>query len=416
MNATSAVALFTCCATLLIAGVLILVLLFMHRPPRTNLKQDTATASSRDAPKSIRVLSSSEQLPHTRVPAAKRLGESSDRQATETLIVALKDHDRWRRKRAVEALGKLGDGRATGPLIATLKDPSEAVRKAAANALGRLGEVNSLVSCLGDSDAYVRSAAVEALSKRKDPRTIAALTAALKGDNHTLQLRGGAVAFLDKLGWQPGQDAAGIFYWTTKGDWQRCAEIGLPAAETLMLMLDDDEPIIRAKSVRALVRISAGLRDKHQRNRILKSVLIHPRCARSLPLDKMDPDADIFHAYLNDEPEAIEPLIATFRSGGAGDRENATEALLLIVKNLDNQALRAELAVAMMGILNDDSFASRWAAAIRVLSPTCCQLQDPVLRNRAVRSIIAGLRDSDSAVQYVALEAFSEIRALVKHP
>ena len=49
----------------------------------------------------------------------------------------------------------------------------------------------------------------------------------------------GAVEVLERIGWHPGQDEIGAFYWVVKRKWNKCIEIGAPAVEPLVAALKD---------------------------------------------------------------------------------------------------------------------------------------------------------------------------------
>ncbi len=86
--------------------------------------------------------------------------------ATEFLIAALKDNDRWVRYLAADALANIGSSQSIDPLIALLKDPDQDVRFAAASALGKIGNpkaIKDLQSVARKDNGYVKIAAEEAL-------------------------------------------------------------------------------------------------------------------------------------------------------------------------------------------------------------------------------------------------------------
>ncbi len=88
--------------------------------------------------------------------------------ATDYLIPALKDEDRWVRYLAADALANIGASQSVSPLITLLKDPDQDVRFAAAAALGRIGDAKAmspLEAVLKNDNAYVRIAAEEAIER-----------------------------------------------------------------------------------------------------------------------------------------------------------------------------------------------------------------------------------------------------------
>jgi HEAT repeat protein len=185
------------------------------------------------------------------------------------LITALKDSEEFVRKAAANALAKIGDTRTVEPFITALKDRDQYVRQIAVGVLGKIGDpraVEPLIAMLQDRDGDVRNAAARALEyigwrpgqdelgasywiSRRDwdecvkigPAAIRPLSAALKssggnarGAAHALgqigavellvatltdgdsDMRKAAVDALEEIGWKPGQDESGVFFWDVK--------------------------------------------------------------------------------------------------------------------------------------------------------------------------------------------------------
>jgi len=80
------------------------------------------------------------QDPHweVRVAALGSLGRLRDRRATENVIQCLRDSDREVREKAAECLGLLGDSTAIGPLVGVLVDEDKFVRQWARLALQQI--------------------------------------------------------------------------------------------------------------------------------------------------------------------------------------------------------------------------------------------------------------------------------------
>ena len=186
--------------------------------------------------------------------AAKALGQIGDRRAVEPLIASLNDGNNWGAPDAVaKALGQIGDHRAVEPLVAALLDWR--VPKDAAWALNKLAwrpdrgaagaaywaargnwdrcvsigvpAVDPLIKALNDGGA-VRAAAAAAIVRIGTP-AVERLTAALRERQQQA-----VVEVLDKLAWSPDRGATGAAYWAAKGDWDRCASIGVPAVDPLV--------------------------------------------------------------------------------------------------------------------------------------------------------------------------------------
>jgi len=100
------------------------------------------------------------------------------------LVNALDDGDAVVRERASLALGRIGDSRAIDPLIPVLGDKRPQVREAAAWALEHLGEPLGALIHQGLNGSRE---AMEGLSKKKDPRTIAPLLKALDSGDENLR-------------------------------------------------------------------------------------------------------------------------------------------------------------------------------------------------------------------------------------
>ncbi len=88
--------------------------------------------------------------------------------ATEFLVQALADDDRWVRYLAADALANIGATNSVDSIISLLRDPDQDVRFAAAAALGKLGDpkaIKSLQEVIKRDNGYVKIAAEESLEK-----------------------------------------------------------------------------------------------------------------------------------------------------------------------------------------------------------------------------------------------------------
>jgi len=88
--------------------------------------------------------------------------------ATEFLVQALADNDRWVRYLAADALANIGATNSVDSIVSLLRDPDQDVRFAAAAALGKLGDpkaIKSLQEVLKRDNGYVKIAAEESLEK-----------------------------------------------------------------------------------------------------------------------------------------------------------------------------------------------------------------------------------------------------------
>lgn len=105
--------------------------------------------------------------PEMRFWAATLLGRYTDADGLEEELAPLADdRDARVRKAAVASLGKVGDHLAAATALRLLRDPESFVRAHAARALGELHRVDlagDVATLLGDTDWWVRRAAMDAL-------------------------------------------------------------------------------------------------------------------------------------------------------------------------------------------------------------------------------------------------------------
>ncbi len=312
---------------------------------------------------------------HIRSAAATALGQIGDIRAVEPLIAHLGDEATFVRGSAAAALGQIGDPRAVEPLIAALKN--FVTRNSAAAALGQIGDpraVEPLIAALtefrsiadvvemtvliaaglgeGGGANAVRAGVVFLMSGKSqglagpssevDPRAVEPLTIAL-----TEKLGFHSVAdALDRLGWTPDKGTTGAAYWMAKGKWDRCAEIGAPAVEVLIAILEKRGPREERDSFsswaaaaalgqigdpRAVGPLIAALREPRNPNAdanlefwcaggealgiVMRDGLVMMRAHAAEALGKIG------------DARAVEPLTAASRSGEDAVRQAAAEAL-----------------------------------------------------------------------------------------
>ena len=90
------------------------------------------------------------------------------------------------RTKAVNALQKIRDPRAVEPLIAVLKDEDSYVRRSVASALGHFGDeraVLPLIDALQEKHTGIRRSAVSSLGDLGDERAVAPLVSMLTDDD-----------------------------------------------------------------------------------------------------------------------------------------------------------------------------------------------------------------------------------------
>jgi HEAT repeat protein len=189
-------------------------------PPRTGsvpIDSDMPTAGSTIEPDESPVV---QPVPEAAVVEEKVKDE------VEIQIDLLKDKDWFRRKDAAITLGEMGDERAIAPLITALRDAEWNVREAAQDSLAQIGSpaVEPLIKAL--REYQVRTFVIEVLGKIKDERVLDPLMAQLRHEEF--------------------KDVA------TKA----LVEVGIPAVERLMAVLNDKDKHVRKHAVMALGDIS----------------------------------------------------------------------------------------------------------------------------------------------------------------
>ena len=151
--------------------------------------------------------------------------EEKVKDEVEIQLDLLKDKDWFRRKDAAITLGEMGDERAIPALITALRDSEWNVREAAQGSLAQIGSpaVEPLIKAL--REYQVRTFVIEILGKIKDERVLDPLMAQLRNEEF--------------------KDAA------TKA----LVEVGLPAVERLMAVINDKDKNVRKHAVIALGEI-----------------------------------------------------------------------------------------------------------------------------------------------------------------
>ena len=157
----------------------------------------------------------------TQVPVV----EEKVKDEVEIQIDLLKDKDWFRRKDAAITLGEMADERAIGPLITALRDAEWNVREAAQDALAQIGPlaIEPLIKAL--REYQIKTFVIQVLGKIKDERVLDPLMAQLRNEEF--------------------KDVA------TKA----LIEVGLPAVERLMAVMNDKDKHVRKHVVTALGEI-----------------------------------------------------------------------------------------------------------------------------------------------------------------
>jgi HEAT repeat protein len=278
------------------------------------------------------------------------------------------------RKSATYALGKIGDARAVEPLTKALNDADSDVRRDAAKALGKIGDrraVELLTRALNDSREYVRMNVAIALGKIGDVRAVEPLTKALNDSNS--EVRSGAAGALDSVGWTPGRDELAAAYWILRGQWDKCVEIGGPAVEPLIRVLNDS-------NYWNVSRDAAEALGKIGDSRAVKPLI------RALEDGSNDVRKSAAEALGKIGEPAVEPLIKALNDTNEHVRVNAAEAL----GKIGWTPGRNEAAAAYWTVKK------RWG--------TCVEIGEP-----AVEPLKRALSDTDGIVRENAAKALGEI-------
>jgi HEAT repeat protein len=294
------------------------------------------------------------------------------------LIMRVGDRDRVVRKAAVQALGKLADSRSVEPLITALRDRNHSVRRAAAEALGHLSFPQAsapLARMLHDEDAQVRTTAAYALTSND---------------------------------WQPGEESQRVLL-----------------VETLEAVLRDKNHRDRSKAVvalgtigdqRAMNALLLALRDQDGPVWYVAAITIaaYGTTALSPLLALLGEETSNGWAGVTcalgkiGNSRAVEPLLAVLHTGDPKARVNAIEALgeirdprainsLLASLQDANDRIR-QVTVDALGNMEDP----------RVIEPLFSMLQDPLfsIRQRCARLLARlGWHPEDQAQHVLLLVA-----------
>lgn len=155
-------------------------------------------------------------------PVEEKVPEPKVKDEVEIQIDLLKEKDWFRRKEAAVTLGEMGDERAVAPLITALRDDEWNVRESAEDALTMIGSpaVEPLIKAL--REYQIRRYVIKVLGRIKDERVLDPLFVQLRNE----EFKDDATAAL--------------------------VEVGLPAVERLMAVLNDKDRNVRKHAVLAL--------------------------------------------------------------------------------------------------------------------------------------------------------------------
>lgn len=310
--------------------------------------------------------------------SAQALGQIGDNRAVGPLTAALKDEKPDVCNAASEALGRLGEaglaslleymcyypeemrlrvlaavvevGRpAVDPLVRCLKEHSPA-REAAAIIAAALDKLGWQPGCDEVGAAYwiakrqwkqcaaIGLPAVPVLLSVRHSYEASYLAGIVQGCDAALEMIGLPAAnlvaeallrgagqgdaqlanLLDRLGWQPGQDEASAAYWAAKGEWDRCAAVGAPAAGPIAA-------VFRVADLRVRWRVMGALGETGDTWAAEVSVAV--LVAAIQDKDHMVRSAAIAALVKIRDARAVEPLIAVLGDSEPFEMASAAAAL-----------------------------------------------------------------------------------------
>lgn len=115
------------------------------------------------------------------------------------------------------------------------------------------GDVEGLIEVLKSGDLHAQGSAAIALGKMGDARAIEPLVQALK--DRFGALRTFSATALEKLGWEPRNDAEKVHYFIAKGWYGKLEEVGPAAVEALIHHLKDLNQVVRRDAASALAKL-----------------------------------------------------------------------------------------------------------------------------------------------------------------
>jgi HEAT repeat protein len=339
--------------------------------------------------------------------------------AVKPLLQRLGYHDKDVRRRAAEALGSIGDEQATLPLVTALSDRAREVRKSAAVALGRIGDqraTKALGRALEDEEWSMRRVAAGALGCIGCKHSHDLLSMAVE----TLLLEAGEGAF--PMRWEAVE---------------MLGQIGKPAMELSLSVLDSEYRDVRDTAMEALVRLGDAATPiwlqalSSQHSDVLR--------ASAAALDAVDwkPSADAQGAqYWIAKQEwvnvrqlgdvALDPLVQALRIQDNHMHQavvqtltqsgESAQVLLMQALNADDSTLR-EGAIEVLGAMG-------WAKATEQLLWVLKADEESRVRQaaavalgrigdvRAVNPLRRATRDPEREVRRAAVEALGRIRAV----
>ncbi len=260
-------------------------------------------------------------------------------------------------------------------------------------------------------DYWGRVMVADVLGDTGDPSVTPALVQALNDD---FFVRRAAAQDLEKLGWQPQNDAEKVTFLIAKCDWQRLAMIGPPAVPALIKLMMMDEDGYDETEARAATLALGRTHARSATGPLIQALENKSGSCRS--------EAAMALGELRSE-EAIRPLSEAIYEDDDSLREAAATALeriglpavkpLMEALDCGNPLVRAAAAKALASV-HDDAVLSRlvrvlredWDANVRRMAASALgSMRD----DRAVQPLQESLHDRDEQVRQAANLALRRI-------
>lgn len=308
-------------------------------------------------------------------------------------------------------------------LIKALKHKDGAVQKRAIEALVDIGEpaIDPLIQALKHEDWRVRDSATETLGKIGDARAVEPLVQVLMAGGHPRRAIADA---LDRLAWQPSNDAEKARYLIAKKRWHELIGLGRQAVEPLLRVLKPGSGVIienvRKIATHTLARLGEqavepliqALEDKEWVVRLSAAEALGKigdvRAVEPLTQALKDEDwivrMNAVWALGNiGEARAVEFLIQALESGDIGDIRTVESRAQAFLKQKEWYVVRGRSAGAVVG-----SPVQTFLQHVRARSAEALRRIGNV---RAIGPLKQALKGQDSEVQRAAQEALEKIEA-----
>jgi HEAT repeat protein len=261
--------------------------------------------------------------------------------------------------------------------------------------------LDRLAARLNDPASEVRLAVIDALTQAAHKTAIPGLENALKDRSALVRHR--AAAALESFGWQAATASHQAAYWAALGEYQKAANLGAVAVESLAAALQDSADYQRQAIVGVLSRIGDVRAVKLLKN-ALQDPDLNTRIRAIEALAQMR------------ETDAVPDLIQALRDNAPRVRAGAAEALstlgdpraidpmLILLK--DPQWDVRQAAAAALGKFHDAHAIPKLAMALGDPDPEVRETAIKALREigdmAAVEFIVPALKDENSGVRHTA--------------